>query len=60
MHGSSFVQTWIIFTKECFVSSLVERDFVVPEKKIFKNGKCINFHHYLPLEKGVALYLNKL
>ena len=34
--GPSFEQTWIPFTQGCFVSSLVEIDPVVLEKKIFK------------------------
>ena len=34
--GPSFEQTWIPFTKGCFVLSLVEIGLVVLEKKIFK------------------------
>ena len=34
--GSSFDQTWITFTQECFVPSWVEIGPVVMEKKIFK------------------------
>ena len=33
---SSFDQTWILFTQECFVSSLIEIGQVILEKKIFK------------------------
>ena len=34
--GASFEQTWIPFTQECFVPSLVEISPVVLKKKIFK------------------------
>ena len=51
--GPSFEQTWISFTQECFVPSLVVIEPVVLEKKISK------FHHvfspfciYLPFGKG--------
>ena len=39
--GPSFEQTWITFTKGCFVPSLVEIGSVVLEKKIFK------FHQHI-------------
>ena len=61
--GPSFEveQTWVPFTKGCFVSSLVEIGLVVLEKKIIKFCQCIFvIHNYLPLEKGRALHLNKL
>ena len=54
----------IIFTKGCFVTSLVEIGPVVLEIKILKFRQCIFtislFRNYLPLEKGGALHLNKL
>ena len=41
--------------------SLVEIGSVVLEKKIFKVHQCIfTLSYYLPLEKGVALHLNKI
>ena len=47
------------------MQSLVEIGPVVLEKKIFKFRLCIFyvflvFRYYLPLEKDVVLYLNKL
>jgi len=59
--GPSFEQTWIPFTKGCFVPSLDEISSVVLEKKNFKFLKCIfSICNYLPLEKDGALHLNKL
>ena len=61
LNGSSFKQTWIPFTQGCIVASLVKIGPVVLEKKIFKFLQCIfQFSNYLPLEKGVALHLNRL
>ena len=42
--------------------SLFEINPVVPEKKILKFifNIILLFRHYLPLEKGMALHLNKL
>ena len=40
-HGPSIKQTWIPFTKEYFVPSLVEIGPVVQEKKIFKSCQFI-------------------
>mgnify|MGYP003691692401 CR=1 FL=1 len=43
------------------VRRLIEIGSVVLEKKIFKFCLCIfSIKHYLPLEKGGALHLNKL
>ena len=39
--GPSFEQTWIPFTKWCFVLSLVEIGQVVLKKKIFRFHQCI-------------------
>ena len=55
--GPSVEQTWVPFTKGCFVSSLVEIGLEVLEKKIIKFCQCIFsilnlFHNYLSLEKG--------
>ena len=52
---------WIPFTQGWLLPSLVEIGPVVLEKKIFKFVQCIFAISYLsPLEKVVALYLNKL
>ena len=60
-HGPSFEQIWIPITQGCFVPSMVKIGQVVLEKKIFKFINAFSqFHNYLPLEKGVALHLNKL
>ena len=50
------------FIKGFFVPSFVEIDPVVLEKKIFINFNNVFslFRFYLPLEKGVALHLNKI
>ena len=57
-----FEQTWVLITQGCFVPNLIDIGPLVLEKKIFLNF--INvfslFCKYLPLEKEVALYLNKL
>ena len=59
--GPSFEQTWIPFTQECLVPSLVEIGIVVKEKKIFNFVNVFSlFCNYLSLEKGRALHLNKL
>ena len=63
-HGHLFEQTcsWIYFTHEYFVQSLIEIRQVVIEK-IFEFRRGILLFHkcsYLPLENGVALHLNKL
>ena len=51
---------WINFTQGCFVLSIVEIGRQVLERKIFKLVNVFSlFHYYLPLEKGMALYLNK-
>ena len=52
--GSSFEQTWIPFTKGCFVPSLVEIGSVVLEKKIFNFFQWIFAisYNYLPLESS--------
>ena len=53
MNGSSFEQTWILFTQGCFVPSLVEIGSVVLEKKILKFCQCIFAISQLsPLGKG--------
>ena len=39
--GPSLEYSWISFTKECFVWSLVEIGSVVLENKIFKVRQCI-------------------
>ena len=47
--------------QECFVQYLVEMGLVVLEKRIFKYFYIILiFRYYLPLEKRVAMHLNKL
>ena len=46
-------KTWIPFTQENFVPSLVEIGTVILEKNF-------RFRYYLSLEKGMTLYLNKL
>ena len=51
--GPLFEQTWISSTQGCFVSSLVEIDQVVLNRKIF--NQILLFSYYLPLEKGTAL-----
>ena len=74
--GLFLIQTWIFFTQEWFVQSLLEIYPSVPEEKIFKFCQrnvyflfhyyflCMNvyllFHYYLPLEKDVAIHLKKL
>ena len=60
-HCTSFEQTWIPFTKGCFMQSLDEIGPVVQEKKIFKFCPYIfTILYYLLLERDVALHLNKL
>ena len=39
--GPSFIQTWIPFTQECFVLSLVEAEPVVLEMNFFSSFQCI-------------------
>ena len=59
--GPSFEQTWIPITQGWFVPSLVEIGSVVSAEKIFLFRQCIFiFRNYLPLEKGVVLYLNRI
>ena len=53
----SFEQIWIPITQECFVPSLVEIGPLILEN--FFNLFLL-FCFYLPLEKGVTHYLNKL
>ena len=62
LNGSSFEQTRIPFNQECFVRSLIEISPVALGKKIFFNfvNVFLLFGNYLPLEKGGAIYLNKL
>ena len=58
--GPSFKQTWIPITLECFVLSLVEIGPVILKNTILKFVNVFwLFRYYLPLEKGVALHLNK-
>ena len=58
---SFFVKPWVPFTQECFAPCLVEISPVVIEKKSFKFCNVfLVFLHDVPLEKGMALYLNKL
>ena len=54
LNGSSFEQTWILFTQGCFVPSWVEIGPVVLEKRIlFISSMYFRyFCNYLPLEKG--------
>ena len=48
------------FTQECFVPTLVEIGPAILENKILKFVNVFSlFRYYLPLEKGVALHLNK-
>ena len=57
--GPTFGQTWIPFSKGCYLPSLIELGPVVLEK-IFKFCQCIFTISWLsPLEKGLALHLNK-
>ena len=55
-------KTWIPFTQECFVPSLVEIGPVVLEKKIFKFRQCIFAICVIisPWKRAGALHLNKL
>ena len=49
---------WVPFTQGCFMPGLVEIDPMVLDKKIFRFRQWILlFRNYLPLEKGVALYI---
>ena len=58
--GTSFEQTLVFITQECFVPSLVEIGPAVLEK-IFKFRQCIFAISKLsPLGKGQGLHLNKL
>ena len=58
---SLFVKPWVSFTKRCIVPSLITIGPVVLEKKIFNFvNVSLPFRNCLPLEKGVALHLNKL
>ena len=41
LNGSSFDQTWISFTQECFVPNLVKIGPAVLEKRIIKFRQCI-------------------
>ena len=47
-----FEQTWISFTQRWFVSSLVEIDPVVLEKKIIKMYQCFFAMFLSPIDKG--------
>ena len=58
--GSSFEQTWIPFTEECFVPSLVEFGPVVLEKYLNFVNVFSLFSNYLPLEKGVTLLFEQI
>ena len=55
--GPSLKQTWIIFTQEGFVPSLVEIGPVVLKYYVKEFPL---FCYYFPLEKGRGLHLNKL
>ena len=51
--GPSFEQTWIPFTRGCFVPSLVEIGSVILEKKIYEFRQCIfAFSLLSPLGEG--------
>ena len=51
--GLLFEQTYIPFTKDCFVPSLVENGSVVLEKIFFYFVNLfLLFRNYLPFEKG--------
>ena len=57
----SFEQTWIPYTKGCFVLSLVEIGPVVLEKKILKIRQCIfRFSYLSPLRKRRGPSFKKL
>ena len=58
--GPSFEQTWIPFTLGCCVLSLVDNGPVILESNFNFVNVFSLFRNYLALEKGVALYLNKL
>ena len=59
--GLTFEQLLFSSNKKCFVPSLFEIGPVILEEKSFKFLWCIfSIFYYLSLEKGVALYLNKL
>ena len=59
-HGPSFEQTWIPNTLGCFLSSMVENDLVVLEKKDFKHVNVFSlFHYYLSLVISMVFLLNK-
>ena len=59
--GPSFEQTSIPFTHRCFLLSLADIGPVVLKEKILNFVNFITpFCNYLPLEKDVALHLNKL
>ena len=60
-YGPSFEQTLISFSEGCFVPRLVKISLFILEKKILKLYRYI-FAISLssPLEKELALYLNKL
>ena len=53
------IKIGITFTHGCVIPSLVEIEpvLIVMEKKMYRSSL---FRNYLPLEKGVALRLNKL
>ena len=56
LNCSSFKQTWIPFTKGCFLPNLVEIGPAVLEKKIFKFRQCIlTISWSSPLGKGLGL-----
>ena len=52
---SSFEETFIPFTKGCFVQRLFEIDTVVLEKNIFLSNVFLLFSNFLHLEKGGTL-----
>ena len=55
-----FVKTWILFNQGCFAPSFVEIGPLFL-KKIIKYRQLFSlFRYYLPFEKGMAHYLNKL
>ena len=58
--GRTFKQSYIPFTKRCFVLNLVEIGPLVLEEKILNFVNVFSlFRKYLPLKNGVALHLNK-
>ena len=57
----SFEQIWIPFTQECFCKVWLKLDqWWCRRKSIKVFNVFLLFHNYLPFEKSVALYMNKL